>query len=436
MPRLSDRAYQTLKAEVERHYSSLSDGKFSQEQHLEQMILLARLDTLHHRSGRTMTKAQLWEEVCDILPNIDRKILKQSSRVDPGSPAVGASVGISAVGIGAAAVLMAGPLNTGEMIQLSGVHNAHSGSPVKTEITHIKTHYAETFDTAKAFGWQAVLKGQNPPHSAAHWRETAGLWQQAIALLGQIPEHDGYYRAAQQKKAFYQVQLNHIQARQIAAQNAASERKSAPQFSRDQLSRDQLSKSQLSRTQPSKNQVIKNPATKAQAAKSPAANNRPKITATAKSSQNDPFILAKQQGWQAAIAAQNAPHPVEKWVAISRQWQLAIETLNRVDSQHPNYAEAQQKKAQYTTNLIAIRQRYQAEQDANQSLQSLKASLRELEATFSGAKRTQMEAIVTRLRTIPAGTVAHQEAQQLIAKTTQQIKALPPTPTRLATFSQ
>ncbi|MEO0645466.1 MAG: hypothetical protein AAFZ17_04825 [Cyanobacteria bacterium J06650_10] len=415
MTRLSDRAYQTLKTEVEQHYTSYSNGKFSQEQHLEQMILLARLDTLHHKSGRAMTKAQLWEEVCDILPNIDRHVLNQSSRIDLGSPAVGATIGIGAAGIGAAAVMLSGPLGMGEMAQLTAPSNLFGKAIGKTEIANAKTHYAETFETAKAFGWQAALKGQNPPHSAAHWGETATLWQQAIALLNQIPKSDGYYTAAQQKKTFYQDQLNHIQARQIAAQNTVNAQKPAPQFSR---------------TQPSKTQ-----ATKTQAVKSDTVNNQSIQAAAPKASQNDSLTLAKQYGWQAAVAAQNAPHPVEKWAEISKQWQLAIHTLNKIDSQDPQYAEAQKTKEQYVANLAAIRQRYQTEQDADQRLQSLRASLSELEITFSSAKRTQMEAIVARLRTIPAGTVAHQEAQQLISTTTEQIRAIPPAPTKLATFS-
>ena len=421
MPRLSDRAYQTLRAEVEHHYNSHSNGKFSQEQHLEQMILLARLDTLHHKSGRAMTQAQLWEEVCDILPNIDRQVLQQSSRIDPGSPAVGATIGIGAAGVGAAAVLVSSSLGVGEVTQFGLPLGLPSDLLNKTEVASAKTHYAETFETAKAFGWQAALRGQNPPHSATHWGETATLWQQAIALLDQIPKHDGYYPAAQQKKAFYQVQLNHIQVRQVTAQNVINARKPAPQFSKNQSA---------------KNQSAENQTAKAQAVKPQPINTQSNQSTTAKTPQNDSLTLAKQYGWQAALAAQDAPHPVEKWVEISRQWQLAIQTLNKIDSQHPSFSEAQKTKAQYTENLAAIRQRYQVEQDANQRLQSLKASLTELEATFSSAKRTHMEGIGSRLRTLPAGTNAHLEAQPLIATTTEQIRALPSVPTKLATFSQ
>ena len=232
MTRLSDRAYQLIKDEVERYYSNTLEKEFSQEQHLERIILLARLETLHKRGGRAATKAQLWEEVCDILPNIDRSVLKRASRFELDSPVVGASLGFGAAGIGAAAVLMSNSLGTdgtGTFTQqIQPEANPNSASQ-----TSASSSYTKTFETAKSFGWQAALKAQNPPHNATHWGETAALWQQAISLLDQIPQGDGHYAIAQEKKSLYQQNLQQIQARQLAAQNAktAQATSTSPQFS-------------------------------------------------------------------------------------------------------------------------------------------------------------------------------------------------------------
>ncbi len=410
MTRLSDRAYQLIKDEVERYYSNTLEKEFSQEQHLERIILLARLETLHKRGGRAATKAQLWEEVCDILPNIDRSVLKRASRFELDSPVVGASLGFGAAGIGAAAVLMSNSLGTdgtGTFTQqIQPEANPNSASQ-----TSASSSYTKTFETAKSFGWQAALKAQNPPHNATHWGETAALWQQAISLLDQIPQGDGHYAIAQEKKSLYQQNLQQIQARQLAAQNAktAQATSTSPQFS-------------------TATQSVASTTAQTAAAQATA----PQTAAP----QTDLLADAREYGWQAAIASQNAPHPAEKWAEISKLWQRAIYTLNRIDEQHPSYADAQQVKKRYQQNLAVIRHRYQLEQDASQRLQSLQETLTELDRSApsaSSAKRTQMEAIVARLKTIPSGTVSYSQAQHLIVTTTQQIQAMPkPSPTKVA----
>ncbi len=400
MTRLSDRAYQIVRKEVDRYYSALPERELSQDEDIERIILLARLETLREKGGRAMTEAQLWEEVCDILPNIDRRALKRASRFKVSTPVVGASLGLGAAGLGAAAFLIAGPSGVsngglGWLTQdidnsVADSNGTASHSPSNKNQTDAVAH-KNTFETAKAFGWQAVLKGKNPPHSAEHWGETAALWQQAIALLEQVPRYDSNYLAAQQKKAFYQQNLQQIQARQIDAQNTAAATIPTPQFSTTATSQAQS-----------------------------------EAPPTATPDQEDAIAIAKRYGWQAALASQNAPHPVETWADISKLWQVAIAALNTVDQQHPSYAEAQIVKTRYEENLAAIRQRYRAEQDARQQLRSLQATLTELEQSWpvDSLKRSQMKAIVERLRTIPTNTIAHQEAQQLIAMTSNRLQEL------------
>ncbi|MEL6940533.1 MAG: hypothetical protein AAFO84_15235 [Cyanobacteria bacterium J06598_1] len=418
MTRLSDRAYQTVKKEVDRHYNALPEKQITQDQRVEHMILLARLETLHQKGGRGVTKAQLWEEVCDILPNFDPGVLKQAGRLDLGSPAVGTSLGLGAAGIGVAAVLMTSPTVLDGMGAIARSPSTGDANPTQAS----RSNHLETFEAAKSFGWQAALKGQNPPHSAQHWGETAALWQQAIAQLDQIPQNDRFYAIAQQKKTFYQRNLQHIQARQVAAQNAVTATVASPQFTKAQSADALSAKAQPTKTQSAKTQPT--PTFSVQA--------EPSNTATQPLAPQPDFIgQAKTYGWQAASAAQNAPHPVEKWAEISKLWQRAIYTLDKIDDQHPQYVEAQQVKADYQYNLVVIRQRYQLEQNANQRFQSLRDSLNELDRTsLSGnyAKRSQMEAIVERLRTIPTGTVAHLEAQQLISATAERLQAMPKPP--------
>ncbi|MEM9149907.1 MAG: hypothetical protein AAGB19_05580 [Cyanobacteria bacterium P01_F01_bin.3] len=418
MKRLSDRAFQLVKDEIDRYYSPEPDSQLSQTKALERMILLARLQALHERSGKSLTQAQLWEAICDILPQIDRKTLKQASRNRINAPLVGASLGLGAASLGAAAVLLSNPLgNSNGQAKLLSNPPAQA-PPINAAVasTQISSQHKSTYETARAFGWQAALKGENPPHSAQHWSEAAALWQQAINLLDQVPRYDKTYEITQAKKAEYQGYLQQVQARQLAAQNR--ETATAPKFSRT------VSSKTTSKTLSDKSS--QQPPT--------AAAQVPKAQQT-QASQEDFLAIAKSYGWKAALASQNAPHPVEKWADISRLWQLALQNLDKIDSQHANYTEAQQVKAQYQKNLTAIRQRYRAEQDASQRLQSLQAALLELEASQIGnstTKHAQMQAIVSRLGTIPANTIAYRQAQQLISVTNERIQALLKSSTQIA----
>ncbi|MGD1865465.1 MAG: hypothetical protein ACFB0D_13005 [Phormidesmis sp.] len=425
MKRLSNRAFQLVKDEVDRHYANESSSPVSQTQNIEHAILLARLKTLNKHSGESLTSTQLWEEVCDILPEIDKKVLKKAGRYQIEPPLVStslalgaASIGAASIGaasIGAAAVILTNPLG-GESARQVASFGTSASLAMQTNITGTATkrqtssHYKSTFETARAFGWQAALKGQNPPHSVEHWGQTAALWQQAIALLGQVPRYDESYAIAQAKKTEYQDYLQQVQTRQLTAQNLTIANAQTPQFSRAPLAKAPAEKSSL------------RPGTKF---------SQTLPTRQVQSPQEDFLTTAKGYGWQAALASQNAPHPVKKWADISRLWQLALQNLDKIEAQHPSYTEAQQTKTQYEQNLAAIRQRYRTEQDANQRLESLQAVLVELEGSqlnTNATKRNQMQAIVSRLGTIPANTVAYRQAQQLITLTNEQIQTLPVAP--------
>lgn len=66
-------------------------------------------------------------------------------------------------------------------------------------------------DAAKQFAWTASDEGQNPPHSAETWTRIAGLWQQAIARLEEVPVEDVGYAEAQRMLAEYQNKLGVVQ---------------------------------------------------------------------------------------------------------------------------------------------------------------------------------------------------------------------------------
>ncbi len=447
MPRLSDRAFLIVQNEIERRY------KDHPADQIKRVILLARLETLRAQKGDPMTRVQIWEVLSDVAPNFDQNILMDAESVDTDSPLLGISVGVGAVAVlvstaigmkavTADTVAQAAAQSAGQTEQPSSVTTTEEPDQVvEKAIYSVKrpteqvadkqdqrrsfwpdgwrlpkraprptreprsvpdsqsnsssVPHSAAFEMAKGIGWQAALKSQNPPHSVEHWSSTAKLWRLAIAHLEQVPPSHKNYKSAQVKKATYQQYLQEIQTRQASAQTApntselvatapAPTAPAAPQFS-----------SKLTEQPPQ--EILKNP-----------------------------IAVAKHYGWLAAVASQNAPHSAEKWADISRTWQRALMSLEGIDQASPIYAEAQQVKARYQKNLAAIRERYQQEQIATQRLQSLQASLAEInnDITPNAAQLGQLEAIVKKLKSIPKSTEAGERAQRLVAETSEVMDAI------------
>ena len=372
MPRLSDRAFHLLKNEVEYRY------RISLNNSIERIVLLARLKTLRAREGKPMSQIELWQEVSDIAPDFSSAVLAEASAghrfpVMSASVSVGAIAALSAITLGIDArqsnVAIPPTASTTLVHDFPSPPTSYRPTVRPQSSLSVLAGASDTdaFATAKSLGWQAALKGQNPPHSEQHWREAAALWRQAITHLDQITVSQTHYEAAQQKKALYQRNLQQVEMRQIAARRPAPNGISSPQFS---------------------------------------------------SSRPDWLAVAKGYGWQAALASQNAPHPAEQWAEIAEVWEVALLTLNRVEPTHSQYAEAQQVKARYQQNLSAIRHRYQIEQTTTRQLQALQRAILQLDQTaISDASRDrQLQSIVQQLEKIPSGTQAHAIAQQLIGQ--------------------
>lgn len=69
-------------------------------------------------------------------------------------------------------------------------------------------------EAAKEFAWTASLEAQNAPHSQETWIRIAGLWQQAISRLEQVPVEDIGYSEAQRMLAEYQNKLGVVREQQ------------------------------------------------------------------------------------------------------------------------------------------------------------------------------------------------------------------------------
>ncbi|MCG8366781.1 MAG: hypothetical protein MJA27_26035 [Pseudanabaenales cyanobacterium] len=135
------------------------------------------------------------------------------------------------------------------------------------------------------------------------------------------------------------------------------------------------------------------------------------------------LIQAQQRATLASEKSQNPPHPIPDWVGVRMLWRQAIAPLKQIRADSLIYALGQEKLAEYSENLTAIEARIKAEQRAESILDDarqigqLAMHRTETADSFPSwqlAYKDWRDA-VNSLQRIPQGTMAYDEAQQLLA---------------------
>ncbi|HEY9861955.1 MAG TPA: hypothetical protein V6D16_20830, partial [Candidatus Obscuribacterales bacterium] len=135
-------------------------------------------------------------------------------------------------------------------------------------------------------------------------------------------------------------------------------------------------------------------------------------------------VSAQNQAIAAAQRSQNPPHPLAEWSEIQKLWRGAIAQLEAVPQTSTAYPIAQKKLTEYRANLVMTNKRVKVEQQANATLAKAKSTAQVAEArqgiaqslaSWQLADATWRMSTNT-LRQVPRGTVAYQEAQQLLGE--------------------
>ena len=119
----------------------------------------------------------------------------------------------------------------------------------------------------------------------------------------------------------------------------------------------------------------------------------------------------------------NPPHPLPVWREIQWSWREVIESLEKLPSDNLLYGLVQRKLQEYRANLTDINQRVLREQQAQERVAAARKIGELAQSQAEAAKSTEnwqetatnWTAAVHQLQQIPQGTVAHAEAQQLLA---------------------
>lgn len=136
------------------------------------------------------------------------------------------------------------------------------------------------------------------------------------------------------------------------------------------------------------------------------------------------MVTALKTAARAANKSDSPPHPPSVWVEVQSLWREAISQLEQLPTNSNLTPLAQEKMQVYKSNLAQTNQRLAKERQAQVYLQAAKEAALIAEARQGVAQSLEhwqlvyssWQTAMTRLKQIPQGTMAYQEAQQLTAQ--------------------
>ncbi|MBO0350751.1 hypothetical protein J0895_16960 [Phormidium pseudopriestleyi FRX01] len=136
----------------------------------------------------------------------------------------------------------------------------------------------------------------------------------------------------------------------------------------------------------------------------------------------DEMVIALDSALSAVAQGKNPPHPVTVWEPVASNWQQAIALMESVPPDSPVYPLALEKLPTYRANLTEIQGRIQAEKTGREQMQAI-LSVAKVAIARSGVAQSveswetiyaSWEQVIQQLEALPRGTMAHQEASQLL----------------------
>lgn len=136
----------------------------------------------------------------------------------------------------------------------------------------------------------------------------------------------------------------------------------------------------------------------------------------------DEMVHALDSALSAVAQGKNPPHPLQVWEGVAANWQQAIALLESVPPDSPVYPLALEKLPTYRANLSEIQGRIQAEKTGREQMQGILSVAKVAQARSGVAQSvdswetiyTSWEQVIQQLEALPRGTMAHQEASQLL----------------------
>lgn len=144
----------------------------------------------------------------------------------------------------------------------------------------------------------------------------------------------------------------------------------------------------------------------------------------------DDMVNALDSALTAVAQGKNPPHPLQVWEGVASNWQQAIALLESVPPDSPVYPLALEKLPTYRANLTEIQGRIQAEKIGREQMQGILSVAKVAQARSGVAQSVDSwetiyaswEQVIQQLDDLPQGTMAHQEASQLLPRYRSQLE--------------
>jgi hypothetical protein len=431
MGRLTDRAFEILRAEVDK--CAAADGIAGE---VYQKIVLKRLEKLRSQNGTFASRDEIRDTFKDEFPNFSEKALKAAVKANRPPGLFGKIIwsgGFLGAGVGIIWLLnlpfpmIRWPVAKTMPILLlpsfiSMDYNYRQAIALVEQSDQLinKATAAADFDLGETKAKQAQkhldalpvwFLGYYPKTYCSFfgctWRFTVDEFEAARKNVGRMDA-----QIFQQRNAFTQLSeveqtLNAAKQQYQQAKNAADRQKASINW---QSAIDQLNQI------PAETLAGETAKKKLQAAERDFQAMGGVATGSV---QADNLIeAAKEFALSAAVASQKPPHPAAQWEKIAELWEEGINRLKMVPVDNPGYLDAQTKLAEYQKNLGISQIRLQAETDSAKAFQDAKSLLANLQNNVNSPSIDaenpvgKLQEIINELESVKPGTTVYPEAQK------------------------
>lgn len=433
MARLTNRAFDILQAEVNKCAAAEIGGGQVQKQ-----FVMKRLEKLRLQQGTFATAEELRDTVKDFFPNFSEKAIKAAAQANRPPGILSKITFVSTFLVGATGLIWVINLpfpmirwpvaKTAPILLLPSYismdHNYRQAiakveqadqlinkatASADFDLGEIKAKEAQKHLDALPVWFLGYYPQAYCTFFGCTWRFTFDEFQTARKNIGRMEA-----QIFQQKNAL--TQLNQTELALNTAKQQYQQAKTAPE--RQKASADwQTAIDQLGQI-PNETLAGEMARKKLQTA----SRDFEEVGGVATGSQLTDNLIeaAKEFAMSAAVNSQNPPHSAEKWEQIANLWQESIQRLEQVRADNPGYLEAQNKLAQYKTNLGTAQLREKVERDSANALESAKdaiATWQRLalsETPDRGYLVSQLREIINNLEKVKTGTTSYSESQKLL----------------------
>ncbi len=431
MGRLTDRAFEILRAEVDR--CAAADGIAG---NLYRSMVIKRLEKLRSQNGTFASRDEIRDTFKDEFPNFSEKALKEAVKANKPPGLFDKIIFAGSLLGGAAGIIWAINLpfpmirwpvaNTMPILLLPSFismdYNYRQAIALVEQSDQLinKATAAADFDLGETKSKQAQkhldalpvwFLGYYPKtycsFAGCTWRFTVDEFQAARKNIGRMEA-----QIFQQKNAFTQLSqveqaLTTAKQEYQQAKNAADRQKASINW---QSAIDQLNQI------PAETLAGETAKKKLQAADRDFQAMGGVATGSVRA--DNLIEAAKEFALSAAVASQKPPHPAAQWEQIAGLWEEGISRLKMVPVDNPGYLDAQTKLAEYQKNLGIAQIRLQAETDSAKALQEAKSLFANLQNSVNSPSINaenplgKLQEIINELESVKPGTTVYPESQK------------------------